>query len=41
VSAMPAEHVSSVGGVACYLRDPDRVSIELLEEPPGGPDRTA
>lgn len=28
------------GGVACYLRDPDGISIELLEEPPGGPDWT-
>lgn len=26
------------GGRACYLRDPDGISIELLEEPPGGPD---
>ena len=29
------------GGRACYLRDPDGVSIELLEAPPGGPDWTA
>jgi catechol 2,3-dioxygenase-like lactoylglutathione lyase family enzyme len=29
------------GGRACYLRDPDGVSIELLEEPPGGPDWSA
>lgn len=29
------------GGRACYLRDPDGVSIELLEEPSGGPDWTA
>jgi catechol 2,3-dioxygenase-like lactoylglutathione lyase family enzyme len=29
------------GGRACYLRDPDGISIELLEEPPGGPDWTA
>ena len=29
------------GGRACYLRDPDGTSIELLEEPPGGPDWTA
>jgi len=28
------------GGRACYLRDPDGISIELLEEPPGGPDWT-
>jgi catechol 2,3-dioxygenase-like lactoylglutathione lyase family enzyme len=28
------------GGRACYLRDPDGVSIELLEEPAGGPDWT-
>ena len=26
------------GGKACYLRDPDGISIELLESPPGGPD---
>ena len=26
------------GGRACYLRDPDGISIELMEEPPGGPD---
>ena len=27
------------GGKACYLRDPDGISIELLEAPPsGGPD---
>ena len=27
------------GGKACYLRDPDGISIELLEPPPsGGPD---
>ncbi len=25
------------GGRACYLRDPDGITIELLEEPPGGP----
>ena len=25
------------GGKACYLRDPDGISIELLEEPPDGP----
>jgi catechol 2,3-dioxygenase-like lactoylglutathione lyase family enzyme len=25
------------GGAACYLRDPDGITIELLEEPPGGP----
>jgi len=29
------------GGRACYLRDPDGISIELLEEPPGGPDWNA
>lgn len=29
------------GGRACYLRDPDGVSIELLEAPPGGPDWSA
>jgi len=29
------------GGRACYLRDPDGISIELLEEPPGGPDWSA
>jgi catechol 2,3-dioxygenase-like lactoylglutathione lyase family enzyme len=29
------------GGKACYLRDPDGISIELLEEPPGGPDWSA
>jgi catechol 2,3-dioxygenase-like lactoylglutathione lyase family enzyme len=28
------------GGRACYLRDPDGISIELMEEPPGGPDWT-
>jgi len=26
------------GGKACYLRDPDGISIELIELPPGGPD---
>ena len=25
------------GGRACYLRDPDGISIELIELPPGGP----
>jgi catechol 2,3-dioxygenase-like lactoylglutathione lyase family enzyme len=25
------------GGKACYLRDPDGISIELLQYPPGGP----
>jgi catechol 2,3-dioxygenase-like lactoylglutathione lyase family enzyme len=25
------------GGRACYLRDPDGISVELLELPPGGP----
>lgn len=25
------------GGFACYLRDPDGISIELLQPPPGGP----
>jgi catechol 2,3-dioxygenase-like lactoylglutathione lyase family enzyme len=25
------------GGRAAYLRDPDGISIELLEVPPGGP----
>jgi catechol 2,3-dioxygenase-like lactoylglutathione lyase family enzyme len=25
------------GGKACYLRDPDGISIELIEQPPGGP----
>jgi catechol 2,3-dioxygenase-like lactoylglutathione lyase family enzyme len=25
------------GGAACYLRDPDGISIELIELPPGGP----
>ena len=25
------------GGWAAYLRDPDGISIELLQEPPGGP----
>jgi catechol 2,3-dioxygenase-like lactoylglutathione lyase family enzyme len=29
------------GGVACYLRDPDGISIELMEEPPGGPNWNA
>jgi catechol 2,3-dioxygenase-like lactoylglutathione lyase family enzyme len=29
------------GGRACYLRDPDGASIELLEAPPGGPDWSA
>jgi catechol 2,3-dioxygenase-like lactoylglutathione lyase family enzyme len=29
------------GGRACYLRDPDGASIELLEAPPGGPDWNA
>jgi catechol 2,3-dioxygenase-like lactoylglutathione lyase family enzyme len=26
-----------MGGKACYLRDPDGISIELIELPPGGP----
>jgi catechol 2,3-dioxygenase-like lactoylglutathione lyase family enzyme len=25
------------GGWACYLRDPDGISVELIQEPPGGP----
>ena len=25
------------GGWACYLRDPDGISIELMQPPPGGP----
>jgi catechol 2,3-dioxygenase-like lactoylglutathione lyase family enzyme len=25
------------GGRACYLRDPDGISIELIQLPPGGP----
>lgn len=25
------------GGFACYLRDPDDISIELMQLPPGGP----
>jgi catechol 2,3-dioxygenase-like lactoylglutathione lyase family enzyme len=25
------------GGSACYLRDPDEISIELMQLPPGGP----
>ena len=25
------------GGWACYFRDPDGISIELLQAPPGGP----
>jgi len=25
------------GGKACYLRDPDGISIELIQYPPGGP----
>jgi catechol 2,3-dioxygenase-like lactoylglutathione lyase family enzyme len=25
------------GGKACYLRDPDGISIQLMEHPPGGP----
>ena len=25
------------GGKACYLRDPDGISVELIELPPGGP----
>lgn len=25
------------GGFACYLRDPDGISIELVQLPPGGP----
>jgi catechol 2,3-dioxygenase-like lactoylglutathione lyase family enzyme len=29
------------GGKACYLRDPDGISIELLEEPPTGPNWNA
>lgn len=26
------------GGRVCYLRDPDGISIELMQQPPGGPD---
>jgi catechol 2,3-dioxygenase-like lactoylglutathione lyase family enzyme len=26
------------GGKACYLRDPDGITVELIELPPGGPD---
>jgi hypothetical protein len=29
------------GGRACYLRDPDGISIELMELPPGGPNWNA
>jgi catechol 2,3-dioxygenase-like lactoylglutathione lyase family enzyme len=25
------------GGKACYLRDPDGISIQLMQQPPGGP----
>ena len=25
------------GGAACYLRDPDGISVELLQPPPAGP----
>jgi len=25
------------GGKACYVRDPDGISIQLMEHPPGGP----
>ncbi len=25
------------GGRVCYLRDPDGISIELMQQPPGGP----
>jgi catechol 2,3-dioxygenase-like lactoylglutathione lyase family enzyme len=25
------------GGRVCYLRDPDGISVELMEQPPGGP----
>ena len=26
------------GGKVCYMRDPDGISIELIQLPPGGPD---
>ena len=26
------------GGRVCYLRDPDGISVELMQQPPGGPD---
>lgn len=26
-----------MGGKACYLRDPDGISVELMQLPPGGP----
>ena len=26
-----------MGGKACYLRDPDGISIQLMQQPPGGP----
>lgn len=26
------------GGRICYLRDPDGISVELVQQPPGGPD---
>jgi catechol 2,3-dioxygenase-like lactoylglutathione lyase family enzyme len=29
------------GGRVCYLRDPDGISVELMQQPPGGPDLTA
>jgi lactoylglutathione lyase len=25
------------GGRVCYLRDPDDISVELMQQPPGGP----
>jgi hypothetical protein len=25
------------GGRVCYMRDPDGISVELMEHPPGGP----
>jgi catechol 2,3-dioxygenase-like lactoylglutathione lyase family enzyme len=25
------------GGRVCYLRDPDGISVELMQQPPGGP----
>lgn len=32
---VPAGHYA--GGKSCYLRDPDGISIELVQYPPGGP----
>ena len=37
-SQNPSSSPGATRGRACHLRDPDGTSIELMEEPPGGPD---